>query len=77
MKKKSEKEIRKIYRKNLPHGAISEIAEMANVSQSLVSHFLSGRNSNLKIEYAILRYISKIRKEKNELLIEAGLENLA
>jgi len=76
MEKYPTKKIREVYRSKLPTNSFVEIARMANVSQPLVSSWFSGKSNNVQIEYAILRYISKIRKEREELLIEAGLEDL-
>ena len=72
MVKYSEKQIREMLRAKLPQGAQVEIAEMAGVAPLTVNNFFRMKNDNIKVEYATLRYLSKMRKERIELYESAG-----
>jgi len=72
MVKYSEKQIREMLREKLPQGAQVEIAEMAGVTPLTVNNFFRMKNDNIKVEYATLRYLSKMRKERIELYESAS-----
>lgn len=73
MKNQSRKEMLAAFSEALPHGTIKRAAEKAGVHNTAVSGFLKGRNESLRIEFAVLKVIAEIRKEREQLMKEAGL----
>lgn len=60
---------------NLPHGAITQIAEKAGVSKGAVTRFLNGSTkSSVKIERAALEFAIQYKKENSALVNE--LQNI-
>lgn len=57
----------------LPYGAIKEIIAETGIHRNSITNFLAGKHNNYEVEKAILRKIAEIRKEREELLKEAGL----
>jgi len=57
-------------RKELPPGAMIEIAEKANVSKSTVSRFLAGKITgfNPKILNAIAEYLTEYKAKEREAM---------
>lgn len=73
MKNNLNKEMRNEYKKMLPYGAIKEIVEETGLCRNSIYNFLKGKSNNPDIEKAILKKISRIKKEREKLLKEAGL----
>ena len=73
MKTGNNKETLRLYSSNLPHGYKKKVAEVAGVSRVSVSYFFSGKNKSKKIENAVLKVISELKKEHKEKLKAAGL----
>lgn len=61
------------YKELLPHGYQSLVAERAGVTRQVVSRFVNGRSTNIKVELAILDVLSELKAEREEKMIKAGL----
>ena len=73
MEKLSRTEILDLYKSELPYGYAAVISKKAGVNVMTVTNFFAGRSKNLKVEYAILKYLRELREEKENLMKEAGL----
>ncbi len=73
MKNHLSEEILKRYRSKLPYGAIKEIMEDTGYCRTSIFNFLKGKNYNPEIEKVILQKITKIKRDREVLLKEAGL----
>ncbi len=52
-------------KEQLPHGAQTEIAKMANVTNNTVHLVLNGKSDNISVLNAIADYLEKIKEQKN------------
>lgn len=55
-------------RKMLPHGAIKEVAKLANVTQESVSKYFKGEFDSYKIEIAALEVANKYEEYRRKLV---------
>jgi predicted transcriptional regulator len=51
-------------KKQLPHGAKTEIAKMANVANSTVLKVLNGESDNIDVLTAIADYLTNLKNKK-------------
>jgi hypothetical protein len=64
---KTKMDIKKI-KDQLPHGALTEIAILSNVSLQTVSGVINGKSQNRKVLKAITKYLTDLNSEKEVLL---------
>lgn len=62
-----DKELLEKVKRELPQGAITEIAIDAKVSRATVYNFLKGKNRNQKVMVALNKVYAEYKKASNEL----------
>jgi Bacterial regulatory proteins, lacI family. len=61
------------YKKLIPYGYKSVVAERAGVSRQSVTAFLNGKTCSKKIEDAVLDVLAELKTERENKLRKAGL----
>lgn len=61
------------YKRLIPYGYKSIVAERAGVSKQSVSAFIQGKTCSKRIEDAILDVLAELKAERDEKLRKAGL----
>jgi hypothetical protein len=72
-KEKEEGAIRDYYRKALPFGYKTIVANRLELSRNSICNYLNGSTNNPRIENEILKVLAELKSEKKKNLKAAGL----